>query len=179
MRREKHVDARGATLADQLVQAELRLLGDLIILFEEDLKLVDQQKNTRKDAKTDWLLVAHIDEVMSVVPDGKRVVVADSESGYALLLLAKQFKTATGANGEDAAMLGNMTKYRAIGGKYAAGGTDVKTVLGEPNLRDYNLDTVVTKMDPAQFVDKRPKSVELHRIHEALGCTSRWGGRGR
>jgi hypothetical protein len=64
--------------------------------------------------------------------------------------LANQSKTAAGGAGAGAIMLDNMAEYRSAAGgaTYAVGAQTVGGVLGIATLRDYNLDTIVTKMAP-------------------------------
>jgi len=49
-----------------------------------------QNVNPELEVDVSWLVIGHVDEVVSVVPDRKHVAVADSELAYALLLWARQ-----------------------------------------------------------------------------------------
>lgn len=49
-----------------------------------------QGVNPELEVDVSWLLVGHVDEVVSLAPDGKRVAIADSELAWALLLWAQQ-----------------------------------------------------------------------------------------
>ena len=65
--------------------------GDEMHAFQTDFfASTAQDVNEDLPVNTDWLLVKHVDEVISIVPDGERVVVADPESAWALLLIAAE-----------------------------------------------------------------------------------------
>ncbi|HEV2969825.1 MAG TPA: protein-arginine deiminase family protein [Pirellulales bacterium] len=101
-----------------------------------------QDVNSTLPLNTNWLDVGHVDEVVSAAPDGKRLIVADPELAYGLLLWAQKLNpNAQMLQGMDTDILGQA-------------GTTVATVLASPALRELNLGTnplLGDVLDPANL----------------------------
>jgi hypothetical protein len=89
-----------------------------------------QRVNDERKVNTDWLRVGHVDEVVSLAPSGDRVMVADPDSAWSLLVWANKLdptvRMLTGMNGDG-------------GGD----GVAVADVLGDAALRAWNFSTVM------------------------------------
>ncbi len=89
-----------------------------------------QRVNTLRPVNTNWLLVGHVDEVVSLAPLGDRVMVADPDSAWALLLWANKLDPTV-------RMLEDMNDDPE------GEGVAVADVLGDAALRAWNFSTVM------------------------------------
>ena len=96
-----------------------------------------QLVNEEGPVNTDWLLVRHVDEVVSLAPSGDRVMVADPDSAWALLVWANKLEPT-------ARMLQDMNDDPdGDGGDPARDGVAVADVVGDAALRTWNFSTVM------------------------------------
>lgn len=104
-----------------------------------------QNVNPGLAVKTDWLLVGHVDEVVSASPDGTHIIVADPEVCWALLIWADKLSGS-------AVMLQDMLPH-------SMSGTPVSYVVSDMTLRNFNFSTVMA-------------STKLPQIRSDLGLAS-------
>jgi hypothetical protein len=97
-----------------------------------------QAVNDRLGVNTSWLAVGHVDEVVSLAPDGQHVMLADPDLAWGLLLWANQLDP-------NAAMLQGMND---LTGNLAPNGIPVGQVVQNAQLEAYNLSVV---MNPANL----------------------------
>jgi len=108
-----------------------------------DTDMVDfleaQEVQTGTSTNVGWLLVGHIDEVVSFAPDGVTTLVADPELCWALLVIADSINPT-------ASMLQRMDD--PSGTRLSSRGMPVHNVVNHSGLRTFNFNTV---MDPANL----------------------------
>lgn len=96
-----------------------------------------QDVNEALPVNTSWLNVGHVDEVVSLSPDGTKAMVADPEAAWALVLWAAKL---------DGAAVMNQ------GMPAASAGRTVAAVVNDLALRSWNMDVA---MDPANLPSVR------------------------